>query len=116
MSLNQRIEDMTMEKYSFLPDMAASTEVPDKGILSQTIVNNEDVRVVVFGFAAGEELSEHTASVPAMIEIVAGEAEVKLGDDHHEASAGFWAYMPAKLPHSIRAKAPLKMLLLMLKK
>lgn len=44
-----------------------------------------------------------------------GEATVGLGDDVQEARAGTWVYMPASLKHSIKAKTPVVMLLVLLK-
>jgi quercetin dioxygenase-like cupin family protein len=46
---------------------------------------------------------------------VKGEATVGLGDDLLEAQAGTWVQMPAGLKHSIKAKTPVVMLLLLLK-
>ncbi|MEE8169447.1 MAG: cupin domain-containing protein, partial [Phycisphaerae bacterium] len=66
-------------------------------------------------FAAGEELSEHTASMPAILHIVQGEAALTLGGDTVEARAGTWAYLPPNLPHSIRAKTPVVMMLTLIK-
>jgi hypothetical protein len=44
-----------------------------------------------------------------------GEADVGLGSETVRATAGTWIHMPAMLPHSIRSKTPVKMLLLLLK-
>jgi quercetin dioxygenase-like cupin family protein len=44
-----------------------------------------------------------------------GEADVGLGADHVAACAGTWIHMPPQMPHSVRAKTPVKMLLLLLK-
>ena len=44
-----------------------------------------------------------------------GKATVTLGDDRHEAKPGTWVHMPAGLRHSIQAKTPVVMLLLLLK-
>jgi quercetin dioxygenase-like cupin family protein len=71
--------------------------------------------VVVFGFAQGEELSEHTASTPAVLHFLQGEATMTLGDDRHEAKAGTWVHMPAGLKHIIQAKTPVVILLVLLK-
>jgi len=38
-----------------------------------------------------------------------------LGEDEFAAQAGTWVHMEPRLPHSIEAKTPLVMLLLMLK-
>ena len=70
---------------------------------------------MIFGFGQGEELSEHTASMPAILQFIQGEATVTLGDDKHEAKAGTWVHMPTGLRHSIQAKSPVVMLLLLLK-
>jgi len=89
--------------------------IPDEGILSRPLHNDERVRVVLFGFSKGQELSEHTASMPAILHVLQGEAEIGLGGDVHEATAGSWAYMPPNLPHHIVAKSPLILLLTLIK-
>jgi quercetin dioxygenase-like cupin family protein len=92
----------------------AVQEIPLDSIVSRTVYRDDSLKAIVFGFATGQELSEHTASVPAIVQILEGECQVTLGDDVIEAQAGFWTRMPAKLPHSILARTPVKMLLLML--
>ncbi len=101
--------------YTHFTDLAQEAQPPDKGILSRTLFNDGRLKVVAFGFAQGEELSEHTASTPAVLHFLRGEASVTLGDDRHEAQAGTWVHMPAGLRHSIRAKTPVVMLLTLLK-
>src|SRR4051794_20900198 len=85
------------------------------GILSRTVFQDDRLKAVVFGFGQGQELSEHTAAKPAMLFFVKGEASVGLGDDTQEAQAGTWVHMPAGMKHSIRAKTPVVMLLVLLK-
>ena len=101
--------------YAFFSDLAQETQPPDKGILSRTLHNDERVKAVIFGFAQGEELSEHTASMPAIVQFIRGEATLTLGADTHAAQPGTWVHMPAGLTHSIRATTPVVMLLLLLK-
>ena len=104
-----------MTTYTNISDLAKEAPPPDKGILSRTIFNDEKVKAVIFGFGQGEELSEHTASMPAILQFIQGEATVTLGDDKHEAKAGTWVHMPTGQRHSIMAKTPVVMLLLLLK-
>ncbi len=87
-------------------DLAKEVQPPDKGIRSRTLYNDDRLKVVLFGFAQGEELSEHTASMPAVLQFLRGEASVGLGDDIVEAQAGTWVHMPKGLRHSIQAKTP----------
>ena len=76
---------------------------------------DDQIKAVVFGFGQGQELSEHTAAKPAMLYFVKGEASVGLGDDIKDAVAGTFVHMPANLKHSIKAKTPVVMLLVLMK-
>jgi quercetin dioxygenase-like cupin family protein len=98
--------------YLHYPDLIAEIrDIPPESIVSRTFFQDERVRIILFGFAAGQELSEHTSSKPAILHILKGEARLKLGQDEFDAKAGAWAHMPPNLPHSILAKTPLIMLL-----
>ena len=101
--------------YQLIADLAREIVPPADGTLSRTIHQDEHLKAVLFGFAEGQELSEHTASTPAIVHFLSGEAEVTLGADRMNATAGCWIYMPAHLQHSIGAKTPVVMLLLLLK-
>src|SRR6516165_10575016 len=101
--------------YTHFSDLAQEVQPPDKGILSRTLYNDDRLKAVLFGFAQGEELSEHTASMPAVLHFLQGEARLTLGDDALEAKAGSWVHMPTGLRHSIQARTPVVMLLLLLK-
>jgi len=90
-------------------------EIPPDSILSRTVYSDDKVKVVLFGFATGQELSEHTASTPAVIHILDGEAQIILGSDSYTALANAWIHMQANLSHSIIAKTNLYMLLYLLK-
>lgn len=102
-------------KYTYIADLAKQVDIPVDGILSRTLYDDEQVKVVLFGFGAGQELSEHTASMPAILHIVQGEARLTLGDDSVEAEAGAWVHMPPELRHGVYAKTPVVMLLLLIK-
>lgn len=96
-------------------DLAAEIDVFDDSTISKTLYEGDDLKVVLFGFAAGQELSEHTAAVPAVMHFLEGRARVTLGEEVHGASPNAWIHMPAHLPHSIAAHEPVKMLLLLLR-
>jgi quercetin dioxygenase-like cupin family protein len=104
-----------MTDYTLLVDLAKEAQPPDKGILSRTLFNDDRLKAVIFGFGQGEELSEHTASMPAILHFLQGKATVTLGGDWHEAQPGTWVHMPTGLRHSIQANTPVVMLLLLLK-
>lgn len=89
--------------------------IPDDSTISRTIYQDDQIKAVLFGFATGQELSEHTAATPAIMHFVQGEARVTLGQEVVEAKPGTWVHMPAHLPHSIQAHTPVIMLLLLLR-
>jgi quercetin dioxygenase-like cupin family protein len=100
--------------YTLIEDLAGLIEsIQPDSIISRTFYKSDRLKAIAFGFDAGQELSEHTSSQAAVIQIVQGEATVTLGEDRHELSAGSWMHMLPRLKHSVYAKTPLIMLLLM---
>ncbi len=101
--------------YLYFANIAEQVDVPSGGIISRTLHNDDRLKVVLFGFDTGQELSEHTSTMPAVLYVVSGEAELGLGSDTKEARAGTFAQMDPQLPHRIVARSPLVLLLLMIK-
>ena len=102
-------------EYVYMKDVREQAKVPENGILSQTLHNDERSKTILFGFAAGQELSAHTAPFPAILTFIKGEATLRLGADEMEASEGTFAYMTPLLEHGIKAKTDVVMLLTMIK-
>jgi len=101
--------------YTLIHDVGAQQEVPTDGILTRAIINTDAVKAVLFTFAAGQELSEHTAAMPAILHFINGRARVRFGTDEHELTGGAWVHMQANLKHSIRAETPVTMMLTLIK-
>jgi quercetin dioxygenase-like cupin family protein len=103
------------ESHQFFQNLPQEVGViqPDS-ILSKALTTTDKVKVTIFGFATGQELTEHTAAYPAILQFLDGEADLTLGQDSYTATAGSWAYMPALTPHSLVAKTPVTMLLVMI--
>ena len=101
--------------YTFFANLQQEFALPEKGILSRVLHKDEKVNVTLFGFAAGEELSAHSAPTPAVLYFLEGKAELQLGEDLVKAEAGSFVYMPPMLSHGISAKTGLRMLLVQMK-
>ena len=102
--------------YTHIANLTAQLpDIPPDSIISRTLHENERLKAVLFGFAPGQELSEHTASQAAVLHFLRGEADLTLGDNPEAAQAGTWVFMPPRLPHSVRARTEVVMLLLLLK-
>jgi quercetin dioxygenase-like cupin family protein len=105
-----------MENYHYLENLESLLpEIPADSIVSRSVLKNEQVDVTLFGFAEGQELTEHTSSRPAILHFVKGRARLTLGGDEKTAEGGSWVYMPPRLPHSVFAEMPVIMLLILLR-
>jgi quercetin dioxygenase-like cupin family protein len=101
--------------YSYIADLVTMLpDIPADTIVSRTFYGDDGVKGIVFGFAAGQELSEHTAARPAILHFLSGEAQLTLGEETFAAGPGTWIHMKAQLAHSVLAQTPVVMLLLLL--
>lgn len=103
-----------MATYGLILDMRAEVEVPRDGILSRTVHTEGALSLTLFGFDAGQELTEHTSTRAAIIEVLDGEAEIVLDGEAHLVAAGAWIAMPPGMAHAIRATTPMRMALTLL--
>jgi quercetin dioxygenase-like cupin family protein len=102
------------DHYTHISDLAAEAPIPARGILSQTLSNEGGVELVLFAFAAGERLSEHTSARPAIIHILSGEGELSVAGDSFPAKPGTWVRMAAETKHALTASSPIAMALYLL--
>jgi len=91
--------------------LANETQYAPNGIVSRTLLRTENLRTVLFGFAEGQELTEHTSTQHALIQILSGECEFSLSGVPHRLKAGDLLYMPPNLPHAVKATQQFSMLL-----
>ncbi len=106
--------DVDTPSPTYIADLLAETVMPPRGILSQTLSKADDVELVLFAFAAGEALTEHTSSRPAIMHVLSGEGDLTVDGEPHPARPGTWVRMPPDCRHSIAARTPLVMALYLL--
>ncbi len=100
--------------YTAFPDLAAEASPPPRGILSQTLSDEGGFELVLFAFAAGERLAEHTSARPAIIHVLAGTGDLTVDGHAMAARPGTWVRMPADMRHSLVARTALVMALYLL--
>ena len=111
--MNERpLIDSTEAKILSLPD---ETQFVANGIVSRTLLRTPTTRVVLFGFAEGQELSEHTSTAQALIQVLSGSCEFSVDGKPHSLKAGDLLHMPPNVPHAVRATEKFSMLLTLLK-
>jgi quercetin dioxygenase-like cupin family protein len=96
-------------------NLPAEARFVPNGIVSRTLLQIPGSRVVLFSFTAGQELTEHTSPHHAVVQVLSGECEFKLGDQSRRLVAGDLVHMPPQLPHAVRATQDFSMLLTLLK-
>ncbi len=95
-------------------DIAGEVEVPAEGTLSRVLYRDDQIRVVVFAFDEGQELTDHTASKPAIVQVVSGRIRLDLDGDPVELGPGSWVRIAAHLTHAVFALEPTVMMLTLL--
>jgi quercetin dioxygenase-like cupin family protein len=99
----------------FLPDLRAEIEIPADGTLSRVLFKDAQLRLVAFGFDAGEELTEHTSASAAIVQVVTGRIVLQASDTSHEMTSDSWLYLPPHAPHSLQALEPSVVLLTLIR-
>ena len=91
---------------TLVTDVAGCAAVQPHSIVSTTVLRAEGTRVVMFAFDAGEELSEHTAAVPVLLQVLSGRLEVTASGRTVHLTPGDLIHLPTRLPHSVVAVEP----------
>ena len=95
--------------------LAQETQFAPNGIVSRTLLRTPAARVVLFGFAEGQELTEHTSTQHALVQVLSGECEFSLAGKPHHLKPGDFLHMPPNLPHALKATKQFSMLLTLFK-
>jgi quercetin dioxygenase-like cupin family protein len=107
---------MTLENSRpLVSDLREQVQFADRGIVSKTLHDSPAMKLVLFCFEPGQALSEHSAPFEAVIQVLEGSADVKLGGEVYDARPGALYAMPAGLPHSVTAKERFVFLLTMVR-
>lgn len=85
------------------------------GVISKQILKNAAGNITLFSFDEGQGLTEHTAPFDAMVQVLEGEVEIRIGGNPNVLKQGETIIMPASIPHALQAVKPFKMLLTMIK-
>lgn len=100
---------------SFTNNLAEQIEYANGSTVSKTLLRAEGVNVVLFAFDAGEELSEHTAAMPVIVQTLEGELEVTADGRTVVLKPGGVVHFTTRLPHAVKAVQRAKMVLYMLR-
>ena len=92
-----------------------SVEYTAGGVVSKQVTKNDAGNITLFSFDKGQGLTEHTANFDAVVQILDGEAEIRIDGIPHILKKGDCIIMPAGHPHALHATERFKMLLTMIR-
>jgi quercetin dioxygenase-like cupin family protein len=96
-------------------DLSQLVDYAPDSVVSRTIVNKKGGTVTLFAFAEGQGLSTHSAPFDALIVVLSGEAEITVGEVAHTVKSHESIFLPAEVPHAVRANRSFKMMLTMIR-
>lgn len=90
-------------------------EYQEDSIVSKLLMNKDVGSVTLFAFDEGQKLSEHTVPFDALVQVLDGEAEIRIACKKYSLRQGDFIIMPANKPHAVIATKKFKMMLTMIK-
>ena len=87
----------------------------NSSIVSKQIIKKPNGNITLFAFDKDESLTEHTSPYEAVVYMVDGEMEIKIGGNPYNVKAGEILLLPPNIPHGLKATVKSKMLLTMIK-
>jgi len=97
-------------------DLESMIEFARDGIVSKTVAKKVGNEISLFCMSTGQELSTHSASFPAIIQVLKGKGQITLASQNYEAKPNSWFYMPKGLPHAVQSTENLVFLLTLIGK
>lgn len=95
--------------------MEQQIEYETNKVASITLAQKPNLIITLFSLYEGEEIGGHSSKGDAMVNILDGCAEIKIGDEVHIVQKGESIIMPANVIHALKAKTSFKMLLTVVK-
>jgi quercetin dioxygenase-like cupin family protein len=90
-------------------------EYANGSIVSKEIHTVKKGSINLFAFDNEQKLDEHSAPFDAAIQVLDGEAEIKISGQPFSVPQGHFIIMSANKPHAVRAKGKMKMMLTMIR-
>ncbi|HIK05092.1 MAG TPA: cupin domain-containing protein [Trichormus sp. M33_DOE_039] len=96
---------------SLVIQLQKQIEYPSTGILSKVIFQDKACQYTLFCLAANSEISEHTSTRNATINVLDGKGTLTLSGEDIALETGVFVLMPANAPHALKAEENLTFLL-----
>lgn len=91
------------EKFTAIDDVRPMAPLKPGGVMPVSVLKSTGANVVVFAFDAGSVLREHTATYPALLQVLEGEVVVALDGLEVPLQPGGILHIEPHVPHSVHA-------------
>jgi quercetin dioxygenase-like cupin family protein len=96
-------------------NLFGALDYQESSVVSRVLLKNAGGTITLFVFDQGEGLSEHKTPYDAFLNLIEGEAAIRIAETTHQLKAGDSIVLPADIPHAVDAVTRFKMLLVMIK-
>ncbi|HEY9878731.1 MAG TPA: cupin domain-containing protein [Leptolyngbyaceae cyanobacterium] len=96
---------------SLVAQLAEKIQYAETGVLSKVLLQLPHCQYTLFCLAAGTDISEHTSTRNAVVQVLEGCGTLTLGGQDITLEPGVFVFMPANAPHALCAIENLAFLL-----
>lgn len=96
---------------SFITQLREQIEYPSAGVLSKVLLKDNACQYTLFCLAANTDISEHTSTRNATINVIEGRGLLTLSGENIALTSGVFVFMPANAPHALKAEENMTFLL-----
>lgn len=91
-------------EFTFVEDAAGMAEFMEGRVKPVAVLKATGANVVVFAFAAGAELREHTALYPVLLQALEGALDVRMAGQEFRLTPGDLLHIEPNVAHSVTAE------------
>ena len=106
---------VSADRSQVVSQVAHDLPVTASATTSRALVDNDAVRVVAFAFDTGEQLTEHTAAMPVVVQLLSGDLRFEVAGEGHLLTAGDCVYLAPGEVHALEALTPALVSLVMVR-
>ena len=105
----------TNYQFGKVNSLAEQIKAESDRVQFKNVFSNSNGGIVLVAFKAGQALDTHIAPAELMVNVLEGEIEFTMNGISHTLRSGEFLLMGADVPHSVKAKADSKMMLVKVK-
>ena len=90
--------------FTFVEDAAGMAEFEESRVKPVAVLKATGANVVMFAFAAGSELREHTAQFPVLLQAIEGTLDVGIAGESFQLTPGDLLHIEPHVAHNVVAE------------